>query len=87
MKKLFYTYIRQAAEAAQARAYQRKHGLVRRGIELRIVYLRGLYRYYLPQLDDPHPLQRNHAGVELAKILREIAKYRRQGIDKARGVC
>jgi hypothetical protein len=67
------TFARQDREAAQARAYQVKHGLVQRGRELRVEYLRGVYVHYIPLLDDPHPLQRNHAGRELAKILREVA--------------
>lgn len=68
------TFARQDREAAQARAYERKHGFVLKNAANRIAYLRGVYAGYLPQLDDPHPLTRNHAGREMVKILREVKK-------------
>ena len=68
------TFARQDREAAQARAYERKHGLAAKNRALRVAYLRGVYAHYLPQLLDPHPLVRHGAGHELAKILREVAR-------------
>lgn len=72
------TFARQDREAAQARAYQKKHGLVQRGIELRIEYLRRLYAHYLPYLDHDDPRMRSTKARELTKILREVSKYRRR---------
>lgn len=72
------TFARQDREAAQARAYERKHGLERRNAELRLNYLRWKYQHYLPQLLAAHPLTRNGAGRELAKILREVEQLQRR---------
>lgn len=72
------TFARMDREEAQARAYQRKHGLTRRGQELRLEYLRGLYAFYLPRLDNPNPLTRNWTAHEMIKIMREADKIKRQ---------
>lgn len=72
------TFARQDRERAQARAYERKHGLAAKNRALRLVFLRGKYAHYLPQLLDPHPLVRHGAGHELAKILREVRALTRQ---------